>query len=98
MIKPFNHLLNKYLLKAYHVPGIMTSVKTVLKDAGNIVCRIDEKLEQFSSFGEITDSSVVWENLLGHFSEQCIYAFSELNCVPPEDTQVLTSSTWEFWK
>lgn len=42
MIKPFNHLLNKYLLNAYHVQGIMTSVKTVLKDAENIIFRIDE--------------------------------------------------------
>lgn len=79
----------------------MISVKIVLKDSWNIVLRTDEKLKQVSSLGEVTDPSVVRENLLVYFSETCIYAFSELNCVSPNDSQVLTSSACECdhsWK
>ena len=90
-----------WLTNNHHVSGIMISVKIVLKDSWNIVLRTDEKLEQVSSLGEVTDPSVIWENLLVYFSEPCIYAFSELNRVPPNDSQVLTSSTCEcdhIWK
>ena len=47
----------------------MISVKIVLKDSWNIVLRTDEKLKQVSSLGEVTDPSVVRENLLVYFSE-----------------------------
>ena len=90
-----------WLNNNHHVPGIMISVKIVLKDSWNIVLRTDEKLKQVSSLGEVTDPSVVRENLLVYFSETCIYAFSELNCVSPNDSQVLTSSACECdhsWK
>lgn len=57
MIKSVNHLLNKYLLNAHHLLGIMTSVTTALNDARNIGFRM--KNGGYSTLGVITDSFVV---------------------------------------
>lgn len=53
-----DNLLNKYLLNAYHLLGIMTSVTTALNDARNIVFSMKNGAG-YSTLGVITDSFMV---------------------------------------
>lgn len=100
MSKPFNHLLNKYLLNAYHVRGIITSVKTALQDAGNMVFRINEKLEHLHLLGKL--QSPLWhEKIYWSTFQSNAYMLIVVELCCQKDTQLLTSSTREcdcIWK